>query len=149
MTNLCDLSSWRIRWPPTRTWTDNLYDCGLPRQLLTKRRFILEVREESVESLWYISQQFFITGGRLDTFSREIIVNIDVAPFRKGVYSKRKAFVPNGSKCFPFRVDPFSETVWCTGKQTGIHKSCSPCQNTVKYLPSVFIHLNTFVPSVP
>ena len=25
----------------------------------------------------------------------------------KGVYSKRKAFAPRGSKCFPLRVDPF------------------------------------------
>ena len=29
-------------------------------------------------------------------------------PFWKGVYSKRKEFAPNGSKFFPFRVDPFS-----------------------------------------
>ena len=25
----------------------------------------------------------------------------------KGVYSERKAFAPKGSKCFPFRIDPF------------------------------------------
>ena len=40
----------------------------------------------------------------------------------KGVYSKRKKNCsPN---VFPFRVDPFSEGIWCAGKQTGNHKSC-------------------------
>ena len=32
-----------------------------------------------------------------------------------------------GSKFFPFRVDFFSEGIWCTGEQMGIHKSCLPC----------------------
>ena len=30
-------------------------------------------------------------------------------PFWKWIYSNRKAFAPMGSKCFPFRVDPFQK----------------------------------------
>ena len=34
-------------------------------------------------------------------------------PFWKGIYSKRKEFVPIVSKFFPFRIDPFSEGNKC------------------------------------
>ena len=44
----------------------------------------------------------------------------------KRIYSKRKEFAPNGSKFFPFRVDPISKGVWCTEKQTGSHKKLYP-----------------------
>ena len=36
------------------------------------------------------------------------------------------------SKLFPFRVDPFSDWIWCTVKQTGSHKSCLPCTKWLK-----------------
>ena len=41
-------------------------------------------------------------------------------PDRKGAFSKRKEFAPNGSKFFPFRVDSFSEWAWCAENQTEI-----------------------------
>ena len=44
---------------------------------------------------------------------------VDYVPSEKGIYSKRKAFAPLGSKCFSFRIDPFLEGDWCTGNQTG------------------------------
>ena len=39
------------------------------------------------------------------TFKGGNSVNFIFAPFRKGVYSKRKEFAPSGRKFFPFRVD--------------------------------------------
>ena len=40
-------------------------------------------------------------------------VELFLIPFLKDTYSKRKEFAPLGSKFFPFRVDPFSEGIWC------------------------------------
>ena len=33
-----------------------------------------------------------------------------ISPFCKGVYSKRKELAPKGSKFFPFKVNPFSDS---------------------------------------
>ena len=51
----------------------------------------------------------------------------DLSSAEKGVYSERKEFAL-WSKFFPFRVDSFSVGAYCTGKQTGRHKSCLPCK---------------------
>ena len=53
-----------------------------------------------------------------------------ISVFLKEVYSKRKEFAPNGSKFFPFKVDPFSE-----GRQ-----------NSLRKLPPLKVY---FSPSVP
>ena len=43
--------------------------------------------------------------------------------------SKMNEFTPLERKFIPFRVDPFSEGIWCVEKPTGSHKSCLPCNN--------------------
>ena len=47
-------------------------------------------------------------------------MQIVLPPFFKGSALKGKILLPRG-------VDPFSEEACCTGKQTGSHKSCLPC----------------------
>ena len=70
-------------------------------------------------------------------------------------YPKRKAFAPFGSKCFPFRVDPFSERIQCAGQQTGNYKSCLPCKNCGKLTKCIkskfisFIHHNYGTLNIP
>ena len=65
----------------------------------------------------------------IDTFLGEVTrLELLLAPFWKGVFSKRKEIAPFGSKFFPFREDPFSERDCWAGKQTGNHKSCLPCR---------------------
>ena len=51
---------------------------------------------------------------------------IVLAPFWKGIYSKRKEFASFGSKFFPFRVDSISEGTRQAGKPTGSHNNCLP-----------------------
>ena len=50
----------------------------------------------------------------------------------KGSTLKERNLLPKGSKFLSFRVDPFLEGAWCSGKQTGSHKSCLPCKNDRK-----------------
>ena len=72
-----------------------------------------------------------------------------VSHLRK-VYCKRKEFAPLGSKFFHYRVDPFSEGVWCAEKQTGSRKHYLPYTKwrkiirfiqSLKWLFSVTKHL--------
>ena len=65
----------------------------------------------------------------MDTLSREATLLKCFLPTAKGVYSKRKAFAPIGSKCFLFRIDTFLEKVWCVGEPSGSQNSCLLCQN--------------------
>ena len=50
-------------------------------------------------------------------------------PSEKWFTLKSKEFAPIGSKFFPFRVDPFSEGEWYTGKQTKSQKLSSHHEN--------------------
>ena len=51
----------------------------------------------------------------MDTLSGDVTQSeLLLPPFWKGVYYKRKAFAPKGSKCFPFIVNPyFRRTLFC------------------------------------
>ena len=40
-----------------------------------------------------------------------------------------KRSTSNGSRFFPFRVDLILEGIWCSGEQTGSHRSSLPCKN--------------------
>ena len=42
---------------------------------------------------------------------RETAAQVGFAPFGKGVYSKRKEFVPNGSQFFPLELIPFQKWI--------------------------------------
>ena len=64
----------------------------------------------------------------MNSLSKEITLKYGFDPSWKWVYSTWKEFAPLGSKFFPFRVDPFSEEHWWTGKPTGSHKNCLHCQ---------------------
>ena len=55
--------------------------------------------------------------GNRRTFKRDNSVKTGRPPFRKGVYSKKKAFAPLGSKFFPFRIHSFWERTWCAEKE--------------------------------
>ena len=44
---------------------------------------------------------------REKTFATPCLLSYIANPFWKGVYFKKKEFAPDGSKFFPFRVDPF------------------------------------------
>ena len=63
----------------------------------------------------------------IDKLSGEGTVKLVCLPSEKGSTLKRKNLLPLGSKFFPFRVDLFSERVWCAGKQTESHKSYLSC----------------------
>ena len=65
----------------------------------------------------------------MDTLLGEVTIKITLLPFLKGVYFKRKDFVPFWSKFFPFKVDPLSEKNWCTGKQAGSYNCYFPYKN--------------------
>ena len=52
----------------------------------------------------YMFEEEINTLSREDTLSELICLSC-----RKGIFSKRKALAPSGSKCFPFRVDSFAE----------------------------------------
>ena len=69
--------------------------------------------------------------GKEHTFRGDNSVKIVLLLFRKGVYSNRKEFAPFRCKCFPFRVDPFSEGDWYVGKQIN-HKSCRNSRTSTK-----------------
>ena len=67
----------------------------------------------------------------LNTNSREATLSKPLClPSEKGsIYPKRKEFAHKGNNFFPFRIDPFSEGSWYTGKQVGCNKSWLPCKN--------------------
>ena len=58
----------------------------------------------------------------MDTLSGAENLSKLLSPFWKGIFSKRKEFAPNGSKFFPFRVDPFSEENWCIESKEEVKK---------------------------
>ena len=58
------------------------------------------------------------------TSKRYNIVEMNLAPFWKVVYSKRKEFALHRSRLSLWNR-PLSEVGWYTGKQTGGHKYCS------------------------
>ena len=61
------------------------------------------------------------------TLKRENSFKNVLAAFWKGIYPRSKECVlPKGSTFFPFRVERFSEEMWCTGQQTGRHNSNLP-----------------------
>ena len=61
-----------------------------------------------------ISLLFTLMG--MDTLSGEPQLCQNCFAFLKGVCSKRREFAPFGSKFFPFGVDHFSVSAWCTRK---------------------------------
>ena len=50
--------------------------------------------------------------------------------WKRLIFFKKKELAPKGSSSFPFKVDPFSEGVWCTGKQAKWHTICLPITKT-------------------
>ena len=60
--------------------------------------------------------------------SREATPNLFCIPSEKGSTLKGKKLLL-GNKCFPLRVDLFSEGDWCAGKQTRSLKNCLPCKS--------------------
>ena len=65
--------------------------------------------------------------GKWHTFKRSNFVKITFFSFLDRSTLKWKNLLPDGSKFFPFWVDPFTERDWCAGEQSGSHKSCLPC----------------------
>ena len=65
--------------------------------------------------------QSAITLRGMNTLSRESTLKI-VCSILKGVYSERKAFAPFGSKCFPFRVDPFQKELYVQEREKEVTK---------------------------
>ena len=56
-----------------------------------------------------------------------------------GVFSKRKEFAPNGSKFFPFRVDPFTKMAWYAAGKHRKSLKFSLMLKMAENLPSVYI----------
>ena len=64
----------------------------------------------------------------MDTLSREItLAKLFGLSLERGLLLKER-ICSHREQILPFRVDPFSEWVWCAGKQTESHKSCLPCK---------------------
>ena len=71
-------------------------------------------------------------GGGKATFLTSWLLSYTSLPFWKRVYSKRKEFIPLGSKFFPFRIDPFSEGGKINFDRVASHESVSvPLKDTV------------------
>ena len=59
---------------------------------------------------WISLVDFLLVFRRETTFMTSYMLFCTLNPICKRVYSKRKEFAPRGSKFFPFRVDPFSDS---------------------------------------
>ena len=68
------------------------------------------------------------------TDSTEVDFNLRGMDTLSGEGNSTKIVLPS---FFLFRVDTFSEEVWCPGKQTGSHKSFFRCINVGKYTMSI------------
>ena len=73
--------------------------------------------------------------------SRKVTANLFHIQSEKGSALKGKNL---GANSFPFKVEPFTEGIWCAGKQTGSPKSYLPCKNgrnSTNCIRSPFKHL--------
>ena len=70
------------------------------------------------------------------TFKEDNFAKLFLTPFWKGAYTTSKELAPLGGKLLPFRVDSFSERVWCARKPRGIYNRFLPCNKMTDSIPT-------------
>ena len=84
--------------------------------------FLQKCNLRESNTIWWLRGNVTLSGA-------ETLTKIILPAFWKGIYFKRKEFASQGSKLFPFRVDPFTEGTWSADTQTEGHQELSPFKN--------------------